>query len=232
MSNSTVHQTPSPVAQTQRKSIKGQLKLEPVDEGDKYPSFHSFREELVNAAKKRDSKFILSILAPDILNSLGGDGGIEEFKQEWKLDQPDSKFWDELLSILSMGGAFIDSGGAQEFCAPYVASQWKNLIKQLPKDSDSDEYAAVIRENVVLRSKPDQDSPVVDNLSYDIIKFDSNTPASNEPPVVDNQWVKIVTLSGKQGYVLSSDVRSPSDYHVCFKEVEGRWVMTIFAQGD
>lgn len=218
--------------QPQRNSIKRGLKLYPVDEGYKDSSFLSFREELLHAIRQRDSKFILSIVAPNILNSFGGEGGVDEFKEQWKLDQPDSKFWDELLSVLSMGGAFMNSDGVQEFCAPYVASQWEKVLKQLPDSSDTYEYAAVIRENVPLRAQPDHNSPVIDTLSYDILKFNFSTPVSDEPLAGTNEWEKVVTLSGKQGYILSKDVRSPLDYHACFKTIEGRWVMTMFVAGD
>src|SRR5262245_10335517 len=61
-------------------------KLYPVDEGPKDPSFQAFRDKLIEAAKNRDAKFILSILDPNITSSFGGNGGVKEFKETWKLD--------------------------------------------------------------------------------------------------------------------------------------------------
>src|SRR5262249_1038792 len=98
-------------------------KLYPVDEGPKDPSFQAFRDNLIDAAKNRDMKFVLSILDPNIQNSFGGDGGVEEFKEKWKPGNPEGELWDVLLKILSMGGSLSENG----FCAPYVSCKFPAL---------------------------------------------------------------------------------------------------------
>jgi hypothetical protein len=45
-------------------------------------------------------------------------------------------------------------------------------------------------------------------------------------------WVKITAPNGRQGYVSGKYVRSPSDYHACFRKVRGKWYMTVLAAGD
>jgi hypothetical protein len=132
-------------------------KLYPVDEGSKDPSFQAFRDKLIEAAKNRDAKYILSILDPNILNSFGGNGGVKEFKEQWKLDNPNSELWGVLGKILSMGGSFSKN----EFCAPYVFSKFPEL--------DPFEHSAIIGEQVRVREQPDLTSPVIASLSYDIV---------------------------------------------------------------
>jgi hypothetical protein len=67
--------------------------VRPVDEAAKDASFLAFRTKLIAAAKRRDAKYILSIVDRNIMNSYGGNGGVKEFKESWEINRPDSKFW-------------------------------------------------------------------------------------------------------------------------------------------
>src|SRR4026208_454624 len=96
-----------------------ELKLYPVDEAAKDPSFKRFRDRLILAGKKHDRRFLLSILHPNIRNSCGGDGGVKEFVSMWEVNSPTSKVWSELLEVLSLGGSFKVQEGKKYFEAPY-----------------------------------------------------------------------------------------------------------------
>jgi hypothetical protein len=210
-----------------------EIKLYPVDEGIQDPSFKAFREKLLEAARKRDADFVLTILDPHILNSFGGDGGIEEFKKQWKLDQPDSsKLWKELADILSKGGSFLDFDGKREFCAPYVSSQWEKVANQLPSGKDGIDYAAVVGENVDLRLEPNPTAPVIDTLSYNIVRIDYDASVPDERDTDYFAWIKVTTTSGKQGYVAGKYVSSPTAFRACFKKVGEKWFMTSLVAGD
>jgi Bacterial SH3 domain len=209
-----------------------EIKLYPVDEGFQDRSFEIFREQLLEASRKHDSKFILSILDPDILNSYGGDGGVEEFKVLWKIDQSDSKLWSVLSNILRMGGSFENEGGEKRFCAPYVSSRWREVISQLPTNSDPLDYEAIIENNVDIRAAASSTAPVVASLSYDIVKVYAKSSVY-DPTLIDSYtWLKIATVNGKEGYVSDKYTRSPSDYHACFKKRADKWVMTALVAGD
>jgi len=119
-------------------------KLYPLDDGPRDPSFLAFRNRLTAAAKKRDYRFLLSHLDPDILTSplavLAGTGGrgIDRFMKDWHPENPESELWPELIKILSMGGSFKRgeapyegmAPAGREFVAPYVRSQWP--VSQYP----------------------------------------------------------------------------------------------------
>ena len=116
--------SPTLFAETRAQDVK----LYPVDEASKDLSFKRFRDRLIGAVKKRDKRFLLSILHPKIMNSFGGDGGVREFVEMWKLNSPDSKVWSELLTVLSMGGSFYQEDGTEDFSgAPYVSSRWDRI---------------------------------------------------------------------------------------------------------
>ena len=193
-------------------------KLYPVDEGPKDPSFQEFRGKLIEAAKNRDAKFILSILDPKILNSFGGDGGVKEFKEMWKPDNPNSELWGTLIEILSMGGSFTKN----EFCAPYVFTKFPEL--------DAFDHFVIIGEQVRVREQPGLTSPAVATLSYDIV---AQADQPTEPVIKEgHSWIAIKLSNGKTGFVSKQFIRSPIDYRACFMKKMGRWRMVSLVAGD
>ena len=200
-------------------------KLYPADKAAEDATFAKFRRELRAAVKRRDKEFIIGILDPRIQNSFGGDGGIEEFKKMWKLAEPNSELWNELETVLSMGGSFTVVDGKRNFVAPYVTSLW-------PEDMDVFEYVAAIGQNVRVRSLPGLKAPVIATLSYDIVKLAPQTLEELERRTDGYTWRKVVAPNGKTGYVAENYVRGSADYRAYFERKNGRWVMTAFISGD
>jgi hypothetical protein len=195
-------------------------KLLPVDEAYKDKSFLVFRDRLLEAAKNHDSKFVMSAVHPRIRTGFGDNGGINEFRRKWMPERSDSKLWDTLVEVLSLGGAFRKAGKGSDFWAPYVYSNF-------PEDVDSFDYLAVIGENVNVRQKPDPSSPVVSTLSYDLVKAPQGVAEKKA-----GDWVRIVTPAGRDGFVSRGFLRSPVDYRASFTRVKGRWMMSALVAGD
>ena len=195
-------------------------KLYPVDEAAKEPTFFTFRARLIQAVQKRDAAYLLSILSPKIQNSFGGDGGINEFKQMWKPERPQSEVWTELAEVLSLGGAFDKEN---VFTAPYISAKW-------PEDHDVFELGAIIGENVRVRAAPVITSSVMRVLSFDIVSVpDWQT---NQARGEKRNWIKVKLADGQTGYIAEEFIRSPVGYRVGFGKEDGRWVMIFFIAGD
>ncbi|MDQ4123810.1 MAG: SH3 domain-containing protein [Acidobacteriota bacterium] len=196
-----------------------------VDEAAKDKSFSDFRQKLLDAVKMRDAKFVLSILDPKIQNNFGGGAGIADFKKTWKINNRNSPFWDEMLTVLSNGGKFMDKE-RQTFGAPYLYAQ------PLPDNLDVFEYAAIFGENVNLRQQPNANSPIIATLSYNVVVPDFDRSIQDKSKVNEYHWVWVETLGGKKGYVAGQFVRSPIDYRAVFEKKNGKWKMTAFIAGD
>lgn len=212
-------------------SLAQEVKLYPVDEAHKDRSFKLFRQRLIAALKRRDRKFLLSILDKRIRNSWGGDGGVKEFVEHWKLNAPDSKVWAELLTILSMGGSFSEENGQKIFDAPYVSSRWETIEAKLPAGLDAFCCGVVIKTNVRMYTRPDAATAVLALLSYDVVHTDyagSVEDATGE----EFRWVKIRTFKGQDGYVKGDQIRSPIGLRASFKKVRGKWLMDNLVGGD
>lgn len=200
----------------------------PVDEGKLDASFRAFREKTLQAAKRRDAKYILSIVDPKIQNTFGDNNGIEEFKEMWKLDSAESEFWGEFIAVLENGGVFFKRRGApknQIFHAPYTFTQF-------PADLDGIEYQSIFGNNVNLRSRPEMNAPVVASLSYNIVRVDYENSVKAPNKEDEYLWLKVETLGGKKGFVSARYVRSPVDYRAIFEKRNGRWKLVVFIAGD
>ena len=189
--------------------------LLPVDEAPKRPEFFSFRAQLQRAIAVRDTAALLAAVDPNIKNSFGGNDGIDEFKTMWKVGQPDSEIWDELGTVLSMGGSFT---GEHTFVAPYVFSRW-------PESLDSFEHIAVVGANVRVRSEPRPDASPIDSVSFVIL------PVANDARVTDDAW-RAVKVESRIGFVSSRFARSPIDYRAIFSSQGGQWRLVTFVAGD
>lgn len=207
--------------------------LKPVDEAAKDPSFVEFRTNLIAAAERKDTKYVIAAMDPKIELSFGGHQGIADFKEMWKPDAKNSLFWNEFLTILKNGGSFGEDTGdnVSRFFAPYTYSEY-------PDDPEVDLFrdGIVIGTDVNLREKPSTKSKVVGSLSHNIVKIDfQKSVLKKRPAGIDMDeyaWYKIETFGGKKGYVSGDYVRGGVDYRIGFEKKNGKWRMTFFLAGD
>lgn len=209
-----------------------EVKLYPVDEASGDPSFKRFRDRLIAALKRRDRKFLLSIVHPQIGYSFGGDSNVKGFVEYWDLNAPNSQLWSELLTVLSLGGSFVKENGQKSFDAPYVFSRWETIEGKLPRDFDDFCCGAVIGSKVKMHGSPDATTPVLALLSYDVVQVNYEGSVPEDRNAEGIGWVKIKTLKGQEGYVSKKLFRSPTDYRATFKKIRGKWIMTSLVAGD
>jgi hypothetical protein len=199
--------------------------VQPVDEAAKDKSFLAFRDKLVLAIRNRDSKYVLSILDPKIKPGFDERENVEDFKKVWKISDPKSRFWSELLEVVGSGGRFSTENGVKIFSAPYIYTDF-------PEDLDDFQYRVIASRNVNLREKPDEKSAVVDRLSFNIVKVDEENSIDDGKENGEYLWYKIETLGGKKGYLPARTVRSPIDMRAGFQKKSGKWKMIFFVGGD
>ena len=196
-------------------------KLYPVDESGQDPSFAAFRKRLIAAVRRRDARFVRSILDPEIELSFGGLQGRKDFEEMWHPERRDSELWPVLDQLLKLGGAY--DRRSRTFTAPYVFTAF-------PDDMDAFEHSAIVGKGVNVRAQPSCCAAVIGTLSYDIVRVAAPEP---EPePGGKHSWVAITLPNGRRGYVDARFIRSPIDYRAQFTKVRGRWRMTFLLAGD
>ncbi len=75
-------------------------------------------------------------------------------------------------------------------------------------------------------------SKILKKLNYEIVFYVHDTEVKETENTRSYDWSKVKISSGLQGYVLGKFSRSPIDYCVMFKKIEGRWKMIFFVAGD
>jgi len=190
----------------------------PIDDASGDPEFFVFRARLQAALAKQDTAELLKIVAPEIRNSFGGDGGRDEFRQKWDLDRPErSPLWGVLALVLALGGRF---DGDSVFFAPYT-------FKGTP--GDGFEALAVLGRNVLIRAEPSTAAAVVDTVSFEVLTRWREGASSH--PAADG-WESVRTSKDRTGWVSNRFVRSPIDYRAGFIRRQGRWWLRLLVAGD
>lgn len=208
----------APVPDPTPPCVPAPRRLCPVDEGTSDPSFASFRDAMRTAIANKDANALLAMVDPKIRTTFGAGGGLEDFKTAWKLESKESRLWRELDQILSMGGTLGGEEAPPSFWAPYIYSAW-------PETIDAFSYVAATRAGVPVRERADDSAAEVASLDWEIVeRIDS--ARENET------WVHIRTEKGIEGFVASSDVRSPVGYRAGFSRRSGEWKMDALVAGD
>jgi hypothetical protein len=203
-----------PIADANPRTSSPPLPVKPIDEGVTDPDFLLFRARVQTALATHDTAEIMRIVDPGILNSFGGNGGRDEFRERWSLATPDkSKLWGALAFVLALGGRFLEDS---LFFAPYT-------FHGVP--GDGFEALAVLGSNVPLHAGPGAGHRVIDTLAFEAVtKWREKSTTSD--------WEPIKTSDGKAGWVLQRHLRSPIDYRAGFVRRDGRWWLRALVAGD
>lgn len=200
-----------------------EMKLLPVDDAAKDPSWVSFRKRLLDALGRRDRKFVLSVIDRNIRNSLDTPRGIAAFRKQWDFDSDDSSIWRELPSALFLGAAWLKpEKGPRQLCAPYVAAKW-------PEDVDPFDHGAITAKEALVKAAPSAESATLATLSYDLVPV-ADWEVPDQAKETSQKWVKI-RFRDKDGFVPEEQIRSPIEHRACFIKTESGWRMIAFVIG-
>jgi hypothetical protein len=186
--------------------------FEIIDDASSNSSFYNFRRNLIEAVNKKDKKFLLSIVVDNVVNTPGVGDSKANFIGFWEIDNPNSRIWEELDTILKLGAI---SGNNNSFWAPYLVKYNKVLTY---------DNLVIIANNVKLHLDRDEKSKVLKILSFDVVK----SLCSTEEGVCDWDWMKVKTNTDEIGFVASNLVRSPFQYRIKFMKLDGSWKIVSF----
>lgn len=210
---------PAPVPASAESTI-----LRPIDEATRVQSFYEFRTKLREIVRKRDADALLDRVHDSIEFSFGADAsGKPAFVKNWglKTNPAKSALWRELGQVLAEGAVF---GNEQMFTAPYYYSKW-------PEQFDAFEYMLVHGEKIPVRKEAKAAAPVLESVSYLIVK-------APEGEGKRDGFTTVELPGGKKGFVETKFLRSPVGYRAIFLFVKdktslgGRWLLKTFIAGD
>lgn len=196
------------------------LRLEPIDQADRDPEFAAWRAELLEAVRRRDVDYVVSMADPEIKLSFGGDYGRDSFRTMLAGDDAGQgePYWAELQVVIELGGVFMEDGA---FCTPYLS------CVDVPGCSECDPYDTVyvMGPEVLARAKPETTAPIVATLSWDVLSvdYDAKSPAG---------WVPVKLEDQRTVYLPESEARMAIDYRARFEKTAEGWRMKVFIAGD
>ncbi len=192
----------------------------PRDEATYDQSWTRFRDQLIEALQKRDLKFVMSVVDPNVRNGTERPNGHQEFRRQWHVDEHKSPLWRELPRALYLGAAYYShSRMPRSLCAPYVLPHW-------PRQVDPHAYGAITARETSLREKPSGASTILSEIGYAIVRV-SDWEVEDADAEIKQKWVKI-RVEENEGFIPEEHIRSPIEHLACFRKGEAGWRLTSF----
>jgi hypothetical protein len=201
------------------------------------PSFEAFRKQLGAIAEKKDRKALAGLVAQNFF-WMGEKGdkadkkkpGVENLAKAVQLDGKEAPGWEMLGAAAAdpTGTAFPDR--KDTICAPADPTFNAQELEALAKSTGTEEgdWAYPTQPGLEVRSGPQPNSPVVEKLGMHFVRvIQDNAPGNDQSPTL-----RVVTPSGKTGFV-SADALSPlGNDQLCYSKEGGGWKISGFIGGD
>src|SRR5947207_6624638 len=201
------------------------------------PSFEAFRKQLGAVAEKKDRKALAGLVVPNFF-WMGEKGdkadkkkpGIESLAKAIQLDGKEAPGW-ELL-----GGAAGDPTGTafpdrkDTICSPADPTFNAQELEALAKATGTEEgdWAYPTQTGLEVHSGPQPNSPVVEKLGLHFVRvMQDDAPGNQQSPML-----KVVTPSGKTGFVPAEALSPLGNDQLCFSKEGAGWKISGFIGGD
>ncbi len=214
-------------------------RLELVDRAQPGTDFYQFRSQLRQAIQTRNTAFVKALIPPTGL-PIGYGRPIPLQALDDLTAPPGSTLW----AVLEHGIVLGCQDFPQQNPTPYPGyptvdsntSAWVCPNVQLAFDRqypqsvmDKLKQAIVVGEQVNVRARPDHTSPVVGQLSNEIVQFDCQTwkqiPREERVTQLDSpdSWTPVILPNQRSGYVFNRYVYLPVSFQAAFGKVKGNW---------
>jgi len=190
-------------------------------------SFESLRQQLAEAAKRRDRATLAKLVAAQGFfwereNGEGADkrkAGIDNLSAALGLNNKDSAGWDMLTGYADDPTASPSPGHKGAICAPadpaYNAKEFDELTKTT--QTDVSEWAYPVSDGVDVLAKAQPEAAVVDKLGLAFVRVMPDTVA------VSATYVRVITPGGKAGYVSVDAIAPIGNDQLCYVKDAGGW---------
>jgi hypothetical protein len=201
------------------------------------PSFEAFRKQLGAVVEKKDRKALAGLVAPNFF-WMGEKGdkadkkkpSLENLAKAIQLDGKEAPGW-EILGAASndpTGTPFPDR--KDTICSPADPTFNAQELEALAKATGTDEgdWAYPTQTGLEVHSGPQPNSPVVEKLGLHFVRvMQDNAPGDQQSPML-----KVVTPSGKTGFVPAEALSPLGNDQLCFSKEGGGWKISGFIGGD
>ena len=201
------------------------------------PGLEALRKQLGVVVEKKDRKALAGLVVQNFF-WMGEKGdradkkrpAIDNLAKAIQLDGKDAPGW-ELLGAASAdptGMPFPDR--KDTICAPadptFSPQEFEALVKST--GTEEGDWAYPVQAGVEVHSGAQPNSPVVEKLGMHFV----HVLADNGPPNQDSPTLRVVTPSGKTGFVSAEELSPLGNDQLCFSKEAGGWKISGFIGGD
>jgi hypothetical protein len=206
------------------------------------PSFEAFRKQLAAIAQKKDRKALAALVASNFFwmgekgdKAQKGRPGIENLAKAIQLDAKDGSGWDAIDGFSADPTGSPYSERPNTICAPadpnFNSQEFEALTNAT--GTDDTDWGFPTQPGLEVRGGPQPNAPVIEKLGLHFVRvMDDEGPGG--PPPGGNQMpmLKIVTPSGKVGYVPIDAVSPLVNDQICYVKEASGWKIAGFLGGD
>ena len=202
------------------------------------PSFAAFRQQIADIAKRKDRAALARMIVAQGYFWEGERGdkadprksGADNLAAAIGLNNPDGSGWEILAGFVA------DSTGAplpqrkEVICSPaepvFDEQQFEDMVKST--NTEEADWGFPMRPGVEVRAGAQPNAPVIDKLGMHFVRVmtDDSTATSQVP------MLRIVTPSGKVGYVPGEAINPLGNDQICYVKEAGGWKIAGFIGGE
>jgi hypothetical protein len=214
----------------------------PVDvklpEPMKDAGFEAFRKQLGEVAQKKDRAALAKLVAPNFFWQ--GEDADKTDKKKSPIDNLSTAIglggkepigWDLLAGYAADPTAQPSPDKKDVICSPADPGFDDKALEDLAKATQTDpsEWGYPLTNGVEVRGSAQPNAPVTEKLGMHFVRVmpDESAPAPNAPPVV-----KVVTPSGKTGFVAAEAVAPLGNDQLCYVKDGTGWKIAGFVGGE
>ena len=227
-------------------------RLELVDRAQPGTDFYEFRSQLRQAIRDRDSAFVKTLIAPTGISIGYGRGShIPREALDDLNTPPGSVLWAALEHAIAIGCQdaaqhpyYLDAdANFPVWTCPNVQDAFTRQYPASPNPHQGyGDYitsrVVVVGERVNVRARPDRTSPVVGQLSNEMVEFDRHTweqiPPEERVTQVDSpdSWTPVILPNQRSGYVSNRYAYFVWGTGAVFGKVKGNWQLISMPSGE
>jgi hypothetical protein len=203
------------------------------------PSFENFRKQLADIAQRKDRSALAALVVPKgfFWEREGGNSaddqkpGIDNFAAATGLDAPDGSGWEFLADYAAEPTASPPGDRPEMICAPANPDFNVDELLEVMKANGGNpfEWGYPLRDGIEAHQTPEPNSPLVEKLGMHFVRVvfdDEQQPDSADP------MLRIVTPSGKLGYIPADGLSPLGIDQLCYVKIDGAWkIMGYVGEG-
>jgi hypothetical protein len=225
-------QAPAPITPYQPLAIKM-----PTPSTD--PGFAAFRKQLADVAKRKDRNALAKLVVGQgfFWESESGDKADKKKPAVANLEQaiggfsgPNAQGWDVLAQAAEDPTVEPLPDHAGVMCGPagpeIDGQAFEALVKQT--GTEPGDWAFPVAPDLEVRGAGQPNAPVIEKLGLHLIRVIADQPPANAPQTAP-MFIRIVTPSGKTGFVAVEGISPIGFDQLCYVKDAGGWKITGFS---